>query len=367
MAKSKDSIKRRSKTVSNLEFNPSKDSIKLKTKTEASSTIQPKGDITVRKTSKKSLHSTSKPIDADSTAKPGVKSSLKIYFPQQFSMLQNMEFLDHISDAENIIFDNSVYAVCKDVSTAEQICKSANGLQFQNGNNKIHSANRLGPAFCAFKRKEQDPTVLTIRKLPPGLSYQDLEIRFPKALDICLKKTMAKVKFADIDSCKHAWLCSANLVWPGGAVPTVGDSPCGNENVQLDEQVDPDDLKFGHPSKLVEDPCVIFILLQKRFELTKGMEVLDILKTATDIILSRSCTVVFSKSADAMKRRKLLAGHSVPGGNVVAWISGRPNDNDSDKKSRKRSNEPLTEPNVGSAEEKVMPPSAKKIKKKASE
>lgn len=49
---------------------------------------------------------------------------------------------------------------------------------------------------------------------------------------------MAKLKFADANCCKQAWLGAKNIVWPQGAVPRVDELPHDIKCVDLQEEVD---------------------------------------------------------------------------------------------------------------------------------
>ncbi|XP_018008919.1 uncharacterized protein LOC108666534 [Hyalella azteca] len=228
---------------------------------------------------------------------------LRITFSKDFSIKQELSFIDYIADSSNILFKKELYAVCKDVETAVALaeklkhCKALSRL--------IKKVVRLGPAASAFTSRLNDPTVLTIRKLAEGITHQELAVRFPEADDICIKTTMAKLKFDSIKTCKKVYREFNQIVWPGDEKPSVKEMDFNSPLVK--GQPHPKSSKFSL------DPTVVHLILTTDFSLKNHCALLDQLTTASDIILSQECRVTFSDARDVLKRMEILKDVSVMG------------------------------------------------------
>ncbi|KAF2363237.1 hypothetical protein FHG87_005985 [Trinorchestia longiramus] len=239
---------------------------------------------------------------------PDSKHCLQITFPKKFSIKQELSFFDYIADAKNIFFNKDVYAVCQDVETAVALAQKSYLNKVPHG--LIKSITRLGPASCAFKSRTDEPTVLTIRKLALGTTHQCLAVRFPDALDICLKRTMAKLLFASGADCRKAYRQFPEVVWPGDQMPSV-------KKPSSDGSPEQRQTPHSHHDQFAEDPKVVHVRLNQNFSVKKHIALLDHLNAAADIFLAEQCKVIFEDSKEILKRQEVLRSISVMGGSLT--------------------------------------------------
>jgi len=241
------------------------------------------------------------------------------HLPFLFCLQDNMHLIAAVSSATSLSFGQELYCLCRDAASAVRVAadyskKNSKKSKFQN--NKIIKASRFGPSFCAFVTPHTpNAKILTLVNLDPRTTCENLFRLFPHAVDVDVKKTCAKVAFGSAAQCRQAYE-GGGLVWPYGA-PAKALIPDTEEEEQAAEK---DTKLHKFPGTLVNNPCVVFLKLQHKFDFRADMKLLQALPMAEKFYFPPSFAAVFPVRSAARQAKEALCRHTMDGRRLDCYI-----------------------------------------------